>query len=108
MTQMTININGVDVVKTIKGKIIYHLPIGMSGVRFLKWKTKNKAELDAFKAKPFVETLRKLTDSFSIIDCLGGTLSGEYKKDVKEAKKRCKATFSSEDYQYAYQMQMQP
>jgi hypothetical protein len=48
-----------------------------------------------------------LTDPFEVLDALGGSISGEYKEDLKLLEKRGK-TCTEIVYNEAYQMSEQP
>jgi len=52
--------------------------------------------------------MKTITDYFSILDCMGGSPSGDYKKDVKFAEETYNTTFSEADYNYACQVNEQP
>jgi len=63
-----------------------------------------KELMDNFLKSPYT----MITDPQQILDCLGGAISGDYKKDVAEVRKVYRKEFSCPDYDLAYQMDQQP
>lgn len=81
--------------------LVHHNEEYQKHLRLAKEKESNK--IDIYK-----EEFKVIKDAFSILDSLGGNISGDYKKDKLKVEKNYNKTFSEEDYQQAYQINEQP